>query len=87
MTTDVPRTAAEFRKQEQDRRRREAFEQQATRFTVNLSFLPLVAYVLMLAVGAVHGFAPAIPAIGYGTTLLLVLGADALSTVTKKFRQ
>jgi len=87
VSTDHPRTAAEYRKQELERKRREAFEQKATHLLAALVLVPLLAFVLMLAVGAVHGFAPAVPAIGYGTTILLVLGADALSTVTKKFRK
>jgi hypothetical protein len=87
MTDDHPRTAAEFRTQAKERERKEAFEKRAANFTANLVLLPLLAYVFMLAVGAVHGFAPAVPALGYGTTLLLVLGADALAMVTKKFRK
>ena len=87
MTTNTPRTAAEYRAQVKEREQREAFVKRATNFTANLILLPLLAYVLMLAIGAVHGFAPAVPALGYGTTLLLVLGADALAVVTKKFRK
>lgn len=84
---ETPRTAAEYRAQERDRKQKEAFQARAVDFTANLILVPLLAFVLMLAVGAVHGFAPAVPALGYWTTVLLVLGADALATVTKKFRK
>ncbi|MEU3729987.1 hypothetical protein AB0E81_11340 [Streptomyces sp. NPDC033538] len=87
MVNDVPRTAAEYRAQERERKQKEALQKRAANFTANLILLPLLAYVLMLAIGAVHGFAPAVPALGYGTTLLIALGFDALAVVTKKFRK
>jgi hypothetical protein len=82
MTIDTRKTPAERRNDA----RREAFVNNVSKLATNLILLPLDAFVLMLAIGAAHGFAPAVPAIGYGTTILLVLGADTLSTVTKKFR-
>ncbi|MFE7624259.1 hypothetical protein [Streptomyces sp. NPDC057509] len=85
MTTDHPTTAGEYRARAKEQKQREAFREGATRFVSNLALLPLIAFILMLAVGAVHGFAPAVPAIGYGTTILLIVGADALAHVTKKF--
>lgn len=85
--TDVPATAAEFRRQAKERAQKEAFQAQFNKLVGQLAMLPVVAYILMLAVGAAHGIAPAVPAIGYGTTFLLVLGADALSDVAKKFRK
>jgi preprotein translocase subunit SecD len=87
MVNGHPRPSAQFRQQAQERARKEAFARNAGRFLTTLLLLPLVAFLLMLAVGAVHGFAPAVPAIGYGTTLLLVLGVDALSALTKLFRK
>ena len=87
MVSDIPRTAAELRAQAKERERKEAFERAAGKFLGTLLLIPLLAFLLMLAVGAVHGFAPAVPAIGYGTTLLLVLGVDALSALTKLFRK
>lgn len=84
---EIPKTEEERRAEERGRQRKEAFERRAANVAANLILLPLVAFALMLAIGAAHGFAPAVPAIGYGTTILLVLGADALSTVTKKFRK
>ncbi|MFG3014319.1 hypothetical protein ACGFZB_28650 [Streptomyces cinerochromogenes] len=84
---EIPKTPEERAAEARERRRKDAAQQRAASLAASLTLLPLVAFVLMLAVGAVHGFAPAVPAIGYGTTILLVLGADALSTVTKKFRK
>ncbi|MYY03076.1 MULTISPECIES: hypothetical protein [unclassified Streptomyces] len=87
MTTNHPATPAENRARAKEQRQREAFQQSAVKLATDLALLPLVALVLMLAVGAAHGFAPAVPAIGYGTTVLLVIGADALAYVAKKFRK
>jgi hypothetical protein len=85
--TGIPSTAAEFRRQRAEEKQTEAVQAGCARLGGALALLPVVAFVLMLAVGAVHGFAPAVPAIGYGTTFLLTLGADALALVTKKFRK
>jgi hypothetical protein len=85
--TDIPTTAAEFRRQRAEEKQTAAVQAGCARLGGALALLPVVAFVLMLAVGAVHGFAPAVPAIGYGTTFLLTLGADALALVTKKFRK
>ncbi|WNI28643.1 hypothetical protein [Streptomyces sp. ITFR-6] len=87
MTDNHPTTAAQYRAHVKEQEQKEAFQQRARSLATNLLALPLIAFLLMLAIGAVHGFAPAIPAIGYGTTILLVLGADALSAVAKKFRK
>ncbi|MER5501360.1 hypothetical protein ABT096_29725 [Streptomyces sp. NPDC002561] len=43
---------------------------------VALITLPARAWLLMLVVGALHGLTAAVPAIGYGTTLLLTIGLD-----------
>ncbi|MFJ3248338.1 hypothetical protein [Streptomyces sp. NPDC086782] len=87
MVTDYPKTAAEYRQQAKEQAQREAFQRNILKLGAALLLLPLLAFVLMLAVGAVHGFAPAVPAIGYGTTILLVMGAHALAVVTKRFRK
>ncbi|MGH8967299.1 MAG: hypothetical protein ACRDXB_18500 [Actinomycetes bacterium] len=87
MTNNHPTTADEYRAKVKAEKQREAFHQGTIKFASNLALLPLVALVLMLAAGAVHGFAPAVPAVGYGTTILLILGADALAYVTSKFRK
>jgi hypothetical protein len=84
---EVPKTPEQLRKEAQERRQKEAFQKGCAAVGAALLMLPIVALVIMLAVGAVHGFAPAVPAIGYGTTVLVVLGADALALVTKKFRK
>ncbi|WP_097964585.1 hypothetical protein [Streptomyces sp. or20] len=46
--------------------------------------IPLQAFVLMLVMGAVHGAFIAVPAIGYGTSVLFVLGANLLAGFTRR---
>lgn len=87
MTDNHPTTAAEYRAQAKAQKQKEASQQRARSLAASLLALPLIAFLLMLAIGAIHVFAPAVPAIGYGTTILLVLGADALAGVAKKFRK
>lgn len=87
MTDNHPTTAAQYRARAKEQEQREALRKRTVNLVSGLLALPLIAFLIMLAVGAAHGFAPAIPAIGYGTTFLLVLGADALAAVTKKFRK
>ncbi|GGX26868.1 hypothetical protein [Streptomyces chryseus] len=52
-----------------------------------LTLLPLHAWILMLFMGALHGIAGPVPAIGYGTAVLVLLGVDLASHLTKKFRK
>lgn len=73
--------------QARERRQKEAVQEKAAKLTAQLVLLPLVAFVLMLAVGALHGVVPAVAPIGYGTTVLLVLGLDAAALLTKRFRK
>lgn len=40
------------------------------------ALLAFEAWIVMLAIGAVHGVAAALPAFGYGTTVLITLGLD-----------
>ncbi|MGW1268185.1 hypothetical protein [Streptomyces sp. NPDC002491] len=84
---EIPKTAEQLREEAKERRQTEAVEAGCAKVGAALVMLPLVAFVLMLAVGAAHGVVPAVPAIGYGTTVLFVLGADALSFIAKKFRK
>ncbi|MFD5198818.1 hypothetical protein ACFWM7_01345 [Streptomyces sp. NPDC058375] len=51
---------------------------------VLIAALPLQAFILMLATGAVHGAFIAVPAIGYGTSILWVLGANLLAGFTRR---
>lgn len=87
MTSDHPRTAAEYRKQAKEQEQREAVQRSATNFLVNVAFLPLHAWVLMLVLGAVHSVFAPVAAVGYGTALLFVLGVDLLAVTSKKFRK
>jgi hypothetical protein len=52
-----------------------------------VALAPLEAWLLMLVVGALHGLAAGVPAIGYGTALLLTLGADLAAVQVRKFRR
>ncbi|MFB7479553.1 hypothetical protein ACFUEM_08615 [Streptomyces anulatus] len=50
--------------------------------------IPIQAFILMLVMGAVHGAFIAVPAIGYGTSVLFVLGADLIvGFVRRLFRK
>ncbi|WP_228973416.1 hypothetical protein [Streptomyces sp. DH12] len=80
----VPQTPAEYRAAERERKQREAFMQSATKFVVSLAFLPLEAWVVMLALGALHGAVAAVPAIGYGAALLILLGINILAGKVRK---
>lgn len=51
---------------------------------VMIAAIPLQAFILMLVMGAVHGAFIAVPAIGYGTSVLFVLGADFLIGFTRR---
>lgn len=53
---------------------------------VALTLLPVQAFLLMLIMGALHGIA-ALPAVGFGTSVLLVAGVDLLAYTSKKFRK
>lgn len=49
-----------------------------------LAVIPLEAWVLMLVLGAVHGIVAAVPAVGFGTAVLLVLGLNMLTGYVRK---
>lgn len=46
--------------------------------------IPIQAFVLMLVMGAVHGAFVAVPAIGYGTSVLFVLGANLVAVYARR---
>ncbi|WP_327379428.1 hypothetical protein [Streptomyces sp. NBC_01212] len=81
--TYVPKTPAQ--------RAQEAREARAGRalaaFVTALLLLPLLAFVLMLVFGAIHGMFFAWPAVGYGTSMLIILGIDLLAFLSKQFRK
>ncbi|MEV7250228.1 hypothetical protein [Streptomyces cyaneofuscatus] len=55
---------------------------------VLIAALPVQAFILMLAMGAVHGAFIAVPAIGYGTSVLFVLGANlVIGFIRRLFRK
>ncbi|MGW6638479.1 hypothetical protein [Streptomyces cyaneofuscatus] len=51
---------------------------------VLIAALPIQAFILMLVMGAVHGAFIAVPAIGYGTSVLFVLGANLLAGFVRR---
>jgi hypothetical protein len=83
VTTYTRKTPAERR----DDARREAFVNNITKLSANLALLPVQAWILMLALGAVHSVTAPVAAVSYGTALLFILGVDVLSDLTKKFRK
>lgn len=51
---------------------------------VLIAALPVQAFVLMLAMGAVHGVYAGIATLGYGTSLLFVMGANLVIGFTRR---
>ncbi|MCM2391729.1 hypothetical protein [Streptomyces albipurpureus] len=51
---------------------------------VALISLALQSWLVMLIIGAVHGVAAGVPAIGYGTTVLFVLGGNMLAALVAR---
>ncbi|CAO0836149.1 putative protein OS=Streptomyces microflavus OX=1919 GN=Smic_81050 PE=4 SV=1 [Streptomyces microflavus] len=56
-------------------------------FATALLLLPLLAFILMLVFGAIHGAFTVWPAIGYGTSVLYILGIDLVAFLSKRFRK
>ncbi|GGY88691.1 hypothetical protein CP967_31205 [Streptomyces nitrosporeus] len=54
---------------------------------LRLALLPAHAFILMLAVGALHGLTATVPAIGYGTMLLLMVGLDYIAGTIRRRRK
>lgn len=49
-----------------------------------LAILPTEAWLLMLVIGAVHGIVAGVPAVGFGTAVLLVIGLNMLTGYARK---
>ncbi|MFJ4768475.1 hypothetical protein ACIP88_05060 [Streptomyces uncialis] len=65
---------------------RDALSAAFTVIIVALALIPLQGWLLMLVVGAVHGLVPAVPAFGFGTSVLAVIGVGMfVSTVRRLF--
>ncbi|MFJ6237954.1 hypothetical protein ACIQH0_28190 [Streptomyces griseus] len=55
---------------------------------VLIAAIPIQAFILMLVMGAAHGAFIAVPAIGYGTSVLFVLGLNmAAGFIRRLFRK
>lgn len=52
-----------------------------------LALLPFTGWVLMLVMGALHGAFAAVPAIGYGTAVLFMVGINMLLGVVRRPKQ
>ncbi|MGP3750876.1 hypothetical protein [Streptomyces sp. IBSNAI001] len=72
-------TAAEYRKASAEAAQKAAFVAAFTGCVVALVTLPFSAWMLMLVMGALHGAYPVVAAVGYGTSILFVLGASLLT--------
>ncbi|GAA3018496.1 hypothetical protein [Streptomyces fulvorobeus] len=77
-------TAAQFRKASAEAAQRAKFVAAFTGCVVILATLPIQGWVTMLVMGAIHGAYPAVAAIGYGTSVLFVLGANLLVGFTRR---
>lgn len=44
-----------------------------------VALLPFEAWLLMLVLGAVHGVAAVVPAVGFGTAVLFVVGLNMIT--------
>ncbi|MFE0326314.1 hypothetical protein ACFW08_05795 [Streptomyces sp. NPDC058960] len=49
-----------------------------------VTILPFEAWLLMLVLGAVHGAFAAVPAVGFGTAVLFVIGVNMLIGYARK---
>jgi hypothetical protein len=49
-----------------------------------LAVIPFEAWLLMLVLGAVHGLVVAVPAVGFGTAVLLVIGLNMVTGYARK---
>lgn len=76
-----------FGKQDREKAAEAAFVAAFTAVVVALLLLPLQGWLLMLVFGALHGAFAAVPAVGYGTSVLFVVGSDLLAVTLKKFRK
>lgn len=57
-------------------------------FMTALVTIPLEAFVLMVLMAALHGVAGAVPAVGYVSALVLVVGADfVIAKARRLFRK
>lgn len=70
--------------QRRDEAQKEAFVKGFTAVVVLLASLPFQAWPVMLVFGALHGAFAAVPAIGYGTTILFVLGANIFTARVRR---
>ncbi|MFJ3084464.1 hypothetical protein ACIPJG_32570 [Streptomyces halstedii] len=67
-----------------DQRRQAEGAAVAVTCAVLIAALPIQAFILMLVMGAVHGAFIAVPAIGYGTAILFVLGLNMAAGFTRR---
>ncbi|OSC76512.1 hypothetical protein B5180_01785 [Streptomyces sp. BF-3] len=81
-----PRTMplAQARRLSDDAKRQAQGAALAAACVVMIAAIPLQAFILMLVMGGVHGAFAAVPAVGYGTSVLFVLGLNMLAGFTRR---
>ncbi|MFF6928347.1 hypothetical protein [Streptomyces californicus] len=85
-TVTTSRDRARLLSEEQRRQAQGAAVAAACVFMI--AVIPLQALVLMLVMGAAHGAFAAVPAIGYGTSIMFILGADlVIGFIRRLFRK
>ncbi|WP_282203908.1 hypothetical protein [Kitasatospora fiedleri] len=78
MNVDFDRLKAEMEADKARTAQSEAFGRGCSMAVAHAAVLPVRAWLFMLGVGAAHGAAPAVPTVGFGTALLVMLGVGAL---------
>jgi anti-sigma factor RsiW len=71
--------AAQEAEEAREEAERAAFAAGCRKFAVSMALLPLRAWLLMLGVGALHGAFLALPTIGFGAALLVLLAVEAVA--------
>ncbi|KUF18854.1 hypothetical protein [Streptomyces silvensis] len=89
--TTVPKSLSQIRQEHREEEQRAAFVDACVRLTATVALLPLYAWLLMLVLGALHVAGLPVVAVGYGTSVLLVIGYDlvasALVALVKRLRK
>ncbi|EHM24233.1 hypothetical protein SPW_7327 [Streptomyces sp. W007] len=78
----TPRSRARYLADERQRQAQGAMV--VVTCVVLIAAIPIQAFILMLVMGAAHGAFISVPAIGYGTSVLFVLGANLLAGFTRR---
>jgi hypothetical protein len=77
-------TAAQYRQAQREAEQKAKFVAAFTGCVLVLAALPIQAWLLMLVIGAVHGMFAVVPAVGFGTAVLLVVGLNMLTGLVRR---